>query len=119
MYKKSPEVTAFIEKYPKDVKLILNKIRAAIHKAAPKAEEAMGYGVPAFKLNGNMVFFAGFKKHIGFYPNGNSAMKKFKNELAEYEQARGTIRFPLDKPIPYGLITKIVKFRAQEQLQKR
>ncbi|MBN2754676.1 MAG: DUF1801 domain-containing protein [Candidatus Goldbacteria bacterium] len=119
MYKKSPEVTAFIEKYPKDVKSILDKIRALIHKAAPEAQEAMGYGVPAFKLNGNLVFFAAFKKHIGFYPNGDSAMKKFKKELAEYEQSRGTIRFPLDKPIPYGLITEIVKFRAQEQLQKR
>lgn len=119
MYKKNPEVTAFIDKYPKDVKLILNKIRAAIHKAAPKAEEAMGYGVPAFKLNGNLVFFAGFKKHIGFFPGGGSAMKKFKKELAEYEQSPGTIRFPLDKPIPYSLITKIVKFRVKAQLQKR
>ncbi len=112
---KSAEVTAFIAKYPPNVRKILEAVRKTIRSAAPGAEEGMGYGVPAYKVNGKpLVYFAAFKKHLGFYPAGSSAFKKFKDELGGYEQAKGTIRFMLDKEIPYGLIKKIVKFRSEE-----
>ena len=104
----------FIARYPATVQVILQKIRAVIHKSAPKAEEAMSYGIPTFKLNGkNLVHFSAFKEHIGFYPTP-SGIEKFKKELAVYEGAKGSVKFPLDKPIPYALITKIVQFRVKE-----
>jgi len=106
-------VTQFIDAYPDDVRKILKKIRQVIKKAAPKAQEAMAYGIPTFKLNGNLVHFSGFKKHIGFFPSP-SGIIAFKKELAAYKTTKGTIQFPLDKPIPYTLITKIVKFRVRE-----
>ena len=82
-------------------------------KAAPKAEEAIKYQIPAFTLNGHLIFFAGYKNHIGVYP-APRGVEKFKDELSAYEGGKGTVRFPLDKPIPYGLITRIVKFRIQQ-----
>ncbi|MBK9780538.1 MAG: DUF1801 domain-containing protein [Anaerolineales bacterium] len=104
----------FIARYPATVQVILQKIRAVIHKSAPKAEEAMSYGIPTFKLNGkNLMHFSAFKEHIGFYPTP-SGIEKFKKELAVYEGAKGSVKFPLDKPIPYALITKIVQFRVKE-----
>lgn len=116
---KSAEVTAFIAKYPPDIRKVLEAVRKTIRSAAPGTEEGMGYGVPAYKMNGRpLVYFAAFKKHLGFYPAGSSAFKKFKAELAGYEQAKGTIRFPLDKKMPYGLIKKIVKFRSEENKRK-
>ena len=99
--------------FPLDVQEKLEKIRAAIRKAAPDAEETISYQMPAFILEGNLVYFAAFKKHIGFYPR-TTAIKKFKKELAPYKGAKGSVRFPLDKPIPFALISKIVKFRATE-----
>lgn len=110
---KNDPVTEFISKYPDDNRKILTKIRQVIKKAAPKAQEAMAYGIPTFKLNGNLVHFSGFKKHIGFFP-APSAIIAFKKELAAYKTTKGTIQFPLDKPIPYMLITKIVKYRVKE-----
>ena len=80
------------------------------------AEEAMTYGIPTFKLNGNLVHFAAFKKHIGFYPTP-TAIEKFSKELSEYNISKGTVRFPLDKPIPYSLIKEIVRFRIEENMQ--
>jgi uncharacterized protein YdhG (YjbR/CyaY superfamily) len=97
--------------------VILEKIRVTIRKAAPDAEEKIGYGIPTFTLKGNLVHFAAFKKHIGFYPT-SSGIEKFKQELSVYEGAKGSVQFPLDKPIPFGLISKIVKFRVQENLKK-
>jgi len=110
-------IDEYIASSPKDVQAILKKIRATIKKAAPKAEETINYGIPTFTLNGNLVHFAGFKSHIGFYPTP-SGIGKFKKELSVYEGAKGSVKFPLDKPIPYGLITRIVKFRVKENLER-
>ena len=88
-----------------------------IRKAAPGAQETISYQIPAFRLNGDLVYFAAFKKHIGLYPR-TTAITKFKKELNDYECSKGTVRFPLDQPIPYSLITKIVKFRVKENLAK-
>jgi len=117
--KSTPKVPATIDEYihtfPKDVQAILTKIRAAIHKAAPGAEEAIKYRLATFTFHGNLVHFGAFKNHIGFYPTP-SGTATFKRELAPYAFAKGSIQFPLDKPIPYDLIVKIVKFRMQENL---
>ena len=103
-----------ISQYPFEVQAILQKIRAAIQKSAPGAEEAMAYGIPTFRLNGkNLVHFSAFKAHIGFYPTP-SGIEKFKKELSVYEGAKGSVKFPLTKPIPYALIGKIVQYRVKE-----
>ncbi len=106
-------IDEYIAGFPPDVQTILQKIRATIRKAAPRAEETIKYRMPTYTLNGNLVFFAAFRHHIGFYPIP-SGVEAFKKELAPYKQAKGSVQFPLDKPIPYGLITKIVKFRVKE-----
>lgn len=107
-------IDEFISQYPFEVQAILQKIRAAIQKSAPGAEEAMAYGIPTFRLNGkNLVHFSAFKAHIGFYPTP-SGIEKFKKELSVYEGAKGSVRFPLTKPIPYALIGKIVQYRVKE-----
>ncbi len=116
---KYKNIDAYIADFPKDVQTILRKIRAIILEAAPKAEEKISYGMPAFKLHGQLVFFAAREKHIGFYPHGNSAIWQFRKELEEYETSKGTIQFPLDKPIPYDLIQKIVERRVKENLTKK
>ena len=104
----------FISKYPPEVQTILQKIRALIQKSAPGAEEAMSYGIPTFKLNGkNLVHFSAFKEHIGFYPTP-TGIEKFKKELSAYDGAKGSVKFPLNKPIPYALIGKITQFRVKE-----
>ena len=107
----------YIAGFPQDVQAILEKIRATIRKAAPGAEETISYQMPTFKLKGNLVHFAAFKKHIGFYPT-SSGIEKFKHELAAYKSAKGSVQFPFDRPIPYGLIGKMVKFRVKENLAK-
>jgi uncharacterized protein YdhG (YjbR/CyaY superfamily) len=96
-----------------EVQAILRKVRATIRKAAAEADEAIKYQVPTFVLGGNLVHFAAFKNHIGFYP-APSALKKFARELSGYQCGKGSVQFPLDQPIPYALITEIVKFRVQE-----
>jgi uncharacterized protein YdhG (YjbR/CyaY superfamily) len=107
-------IDQFISNYPPEVQTILQKIRALIQKSAPGAEEAMSYGIPTFKLNGkNLVHFSAFKEHIGFYPTP-MGIEKFKKELSAYAGAKGSVKFPLNKPIPYALITKIVQFRVKE-----
>lgn len=110
-------IDEYIAQFPKEVQVLLEKMRTIIHKAAPKAEEAMAYGIPTFKLNGNLVHFGGYKSHIGFYP-APSGIEAFKKELAKYEGSKGTIRFPLDKPLPATLITQVVKFRVAKNLKK-
>jgi uncharacterized protein YdhG (YjbR/CyaY superfamily) len=117
--KTSPPTTIdeYIAGFPPDVQAILQKIRATIRQAAPQAEEAIKYQIPTFVLNGNLVHFAAFKQHIGFYPTP-TGMEQFHKELAAYNSSKGAVQFPLDKPIPYGLISKIVKFRVKENLAK-
>lgn len=110
-------IDEYISIFPENVQEILKKLRQAIRESAPKAKEAISYKIPTFKLNGNLVHFAAYKKHIGFYPTP-SGIEAFKMELSPYEASKGTIKFPLDKPIPYELVKKIVKFRVKENLQK-
>ena len=107
----------YIAAFPKDTQTVLKKLRATIRKAAPKAEETINYQIPTFTLQGNLVHFAAFKNHIGFYPTP-SGIEKFKEELSVYEGAKGSVKFPLDKPMPYALVTKIVKFRVKENLER-
>ncbi len=114
-------IDAYIAGFPKEVQEKLQQMRATIKKAAPKAEEAIKYGIPTFVQNGNLVHFGGYKNHIGFYPTPNG-LEEFKKELSVYESSKGTAKFPLDKPLPLGLITKIVKFRlkkTQEELKPK
>jgi uncharacterized protein YdhG (YjbR/CyaY superfamily) len=110
-------IDEYIAGFPHDVQEILEKIRITIRKAAPDAKETINYQIPTFTLNGNLVHFAAFKKHIGFYPTP-TGIEKFKRELAVYEGAKGSVKFPLDKPIPFALISRIVKFRVKENLDR-
>lgn len=110
-------IDEYIAGHPPEVRQILKKIRATIRKAAPAAQETINYGIPTFALEGNLVHFATFKKHIGFYPTP-SGIAKFKRELSAYEGAKGSVQFPLDQPIPYALIARIVKFRVKENLER-
>jgi len=113
--KKAEDIDDYIADFPSDVQLLLEKVRTAIRKAAPQAEEAIKYQMPTFVLNGNLIHFAGYKNHIGLYP-GSKPIEEFKDELSRYETSKGTVRFPLDKPIPVGLISKITKFCVQRNL---
>lgn len=113
----SQNIDEYIAGFPDKVQEILNKIRVTIKNAAPDAEEKISYQMPTFWLKGNLVHFAAFKNHIGFYPIP-SGIEEFKDELSAYEGGRGSVRFPLDKPIPFDLISKIVKFRVNENLNK-
>lgn len=110
-------IDEYIKAYPEDVQTILGKIRKTISKAAPDTVEAISYQMPAFKLNGNLVWFAAFKNHIGFYPipSGDESLNK---ALKPYIKGKGTLQFPLDKPIPYDLITRIVSARIIQNLVK-
>jgi len=114
---KPKDIDEYIAGFPKETQEILEKIRTTIRKAAPDAEETINYQIPTFTLKGNLVHFAAYKKHIGFYP-APSGIERFKDELAAYEGAKGSVRFPLDEPIPYDLISEIVTFRAKENLEK-
>jgi uncharacterized protein YdhG (YjbR/CyaY superfamily) len=111
------DIDAYIASQPEAVQPVLEHMRQIIRKAAPKAEETISYQMPAFKQHGVLVYFAGWKSHIGFYavPSG---VKAFEKDLAAYTVSKGTIQFPLDKPLPAALITKIVKFRVKENLEK-
>lgn len=110
-------IDEYIATFPKNIQEILEKMRKVIKKAAPKSEEAISYGMPAFKLNGVLVYFAAYKKHIGFYPT-HSGIEAFKEEISDYKSSKGTVQFPLDKPIPYDLVEKIVIFRVKENMRK-
>ena len=105
----------YIAGFPDDVQKLLKQMKEIISKAAPKAEEAIKYAMPTFTLHGNLVHFAGYKNHIGFYP-APSGIESFKEELSKYKNSKGAVQFPLDKPLPVALITKIVKFRVRESL---
>ena len=106
-------VDAYIADFPKNIRDILEKLRKIIREAAPQAKETINYGIPTFTLNGNLVHYAAFKKHIGFYPTP-SGINAFKKDLEPYEVSKGTVKFPFDKPIPYKLVSKIVKYRVKE-----
>jgi uncharacterized protein YdhG (YjbR/CyaY superfamily) len=110
-------IDEYIASFPDDVGKILEKIRMTIRKAAPAAEEKISYQMPTFALQGNLVHFAAFKNHVGFYPTP-TGIQKFERELSAYERAKGSVRFPLDEPMPFGLIGRIVKFRVQENLSR-
>jgi len=110
-------VDEYISRYPENIQKILKKIRRVIREVAPEAIEKISYGMPTFYQKENLVHFAANKKHLGFYPT-SSGVKNFKEELIDYKTSKGAIQFPYDKPIPYELIKKIVKFRLNESLLK-
>ena len=110
-------VDEYIAGFPQDVQEILNELRAVIKTAAPQAEEKISYQMPAYSLNGNLVYFAAYKDHVGFYPT-SSGIEHFKKELAGYEVSKGAVRFPLGKPIPLDLVRRMVDFRVRENMEK-
>ena len=119
MNKETPKnIDDYVDRFPNDVQQLLEKMRLTIKKAAPKAKETISYGIPAFALDGNLVWFAAFKSHIGFYP-GAAAMVAFKKELSAYKGAKGSVQFPFDEPLPLALVTRIVKFRVKQSSRKR
>ena len=113
----SKNIDAYIANYPPDIQELLQQMRATIRKAAPDAEEAISYQIPTFKLHGNLVHFAAFKDHISFFPT-SSGIAAFEKELSAYKRAKGTAQFPLDKPLPLNLVTRIVKFRVKENAER-
>lgn len=116
--KKAPtNIDDYIATFPPNVQKILQKIRITILNAAPDAKETISYQMPAFIFKGNLVYFAAYKNHIGLYP-APMGIEKFQNEIAKYRTGKGTLQFQLDEPIPYGLISKIVKFRVKANLEK-
>jgi uncharacterized protein YdhG (YjbR/CyaY superfamily) len=110
-------IDEYIESFPQETQKILQEIRATIKAAAPQAEEKISYQMPTFFLNGNLIHFAAFKNHIGLYPTP-SGTEAFKEEIAKYKAAKGSIQLPIDEPMPLKLISRIVKFRVAENLQK-
>ena len=107
----------YISQFPEEVQILLNEIRKVIKEAAPEATEKISYQMPTFYLHGNLVHFAAYKKHIGFYPSP-SGIEAFKEEISSYKWAKGSVQFPLDKPIPYELIRKITIYRVKENVEK-
>jgi len=115
---KFKDTDEYISVFPEATQKTLQQLRKSIKKAAPKAEEVISYNMPAFKQNTVLVYFAGYDKHIGFYPTP-SALDAFKNEIAVYKNSKGAIQFPLDEPLPLALVTKIVKFRVAQAQEKK
>lgn len=114
---KNIEVDQYIAGFPLEVQLILEKLRDTIQKTAPEAQEKISYGIPTFTLEGNLVHFAAYKNHIGFYP-APSGLNAFKEELAGYKGAKGSVQFPLNQPLPWETIVKMVKYRVEENRAK-
>ncbi len=110
-------IDEYIATFPKDIQKILQELRATIKAAAPDSEEKISYQMPTFFMNGNLVHFAAFKKHIGFYPTP-SGIEAFQKELSVYDGAKGSVQFPIDEPMPLKLIRRIVKFRVAENIKK-
>jgi uncharacterized protein YdhG (YjbR/CyaY superfamily) len=108
-------IDEYIAGFPKDVQAILSKMRATIRRAAPGAVESISYRIPTYKLNGPLVYFAAFKNHVSLYPVTSPVKRKFAKELSSYVMSTGTVRFPLNQPIPYALIGRIVKFMVQQK----
>ena len=114
---KPGNIDGYIASFPREVQKILEELRATIRNAAPEAEETISYGIPTFTLNGNLVHFAAYKNHIGFYPSPGG-IEAFKKELSVYEGAKGSVQFPIEEPLPLSLVTKIVKFRVKENAKR-
>lgn len=110
------DIDSYIADFPKEVQKLLQQLRTTINKAAPGATETIKYAIPTFYLNGNLVHFAAYKNHIGFYPTP-SGIKKFEKELSHYKGAKGSVQFPIDAPLPLDLVKKIVAFRVTESMQ--
>ena len=111
-------IDEYISMFPDDVQTILNQVRQTIHEAAPEAQETINYQMPTFTLNGNLVHFAAFKNHIGFYPTP-TGIEAFKDELSVYKGAKGSVQFPLDQPMPLSLIRRIVEYRVKENSERK
>jgi len=111
-------IDEYIAQFPANVQVILSQVRAVIKETAPEAQERISYGMPGFYLKGMLVWFGGHKNHIGFYPTGEG-IAAFTNELSGYKVSKGAVQFPLDKPMPYDLIRKIVKYRVEKNLKNR
>jgi len=107
----------YVDRFPKEVQRLLTQMRLTIKQAAPQAKEKISYGIPTLALDGNLVHFAAFKHHIGFYPTP-SAITAFGKELSSYKCSKGAVQFPLDEPLPLALVSRMVKFRVTEQLRK-
>jgi uncharacterized protein YdhG (YjbR/CyaY superfamily) len=114
---KAKDIDEYIAGFPEDVREILQQVRTTIKKAAPAAKETISYAIPTFTLHGNLVHFAAFKNHIGFYP-APVGIEEFEKELSAYKGGKGSVQFPLDQPMPLSLISKIVKFRVKKNLGK-
>lgn len=110
-------VNDYIALFPPETQLLLEQVRSVIQQAAPEAQEVISYGMPAYKLKGILVYFAGYKNHIGFYPTGKG-IESFKKEISGYKSGKGSVQFPLDKPIPLNLIAEMVRFRVIENMEK-
>jgi len=111
-------IDEYLNTFPEDVRTILNELRQTIREAAPEAEETINYQIPTFTLHGNLVHFAAFQNHVGFYPTP-SGMEAFKKELAPYKGAKGSVQFPIDQPLPLALIRKIVEYRVKENVDRK
>jgi uncharacterized protein YdhG (YjbR/CyaY superfamily) len=111
-------IDEYINMFPEGVRTILNELRQTIRDAAPGAEETINYQIPTFTLNGNLVHFAAFENHIGFYPTP-SGMEAFKEELSSYKGAKGSVQFPIDQPLPLPLIRRIVEYRVRENSERK
>ena len=112
------DIDEYIRMFPEEIQNKLQAVRRTIKEAAPEAKETINYQIPTFILNGNLVHFAAFKKHIGFYPTP-SGIEAFKAELSAYECAKGSVKFPIDQEIPLNLVSRIVEFRVKENLEKK
>ena len=111
-------IDEYIATFPKNIQIILEELRQAIRDSAPDAEEVISYQMPAFRLKGILVYFAAFKNHIGFYPT-SSSVTEFRKDLSKYEVSKGTVRFPIEEPIPLDLVKKMVRYRVKENLSKK
>jgi uncharacterized protein YdhG (YjbR/CyaY superfamily) len=114
---KAKDVEEYIASFPKDVQKILKEVRETIKAAAPQAEESISYGIPGYKFDGPVAYFAGYKNHIGFYatPNGHEA---FRDELTGYRQGKGSVQFPIGEPMPLKLISRVVKYNLKHNIEK-
>ncbi|MFA6571343.1 MAG: DUF1801 domain-containing protein [Bacteroidota bacterium] len=112
------DIDNYISGFPIETQKLLKQMRSLIKKTVPTAEEVISYGMPAFRLHGILVYYAGYKHHIGFYPTA-SGIREFKAEFSEYKSSKGAVQFPIDKPLPLDLITRIIKFRVQENIRKK
>ncbi len=114
---KPENIDQYIANFPAETQKLLQKVRETIRQAAPEAKEVISYGMPAFKQHTVLVYFAGYAKHIGFYPT-SSGIENFKDEFTDYKWSKGAVQFPLDKPLPLDLIIRITKFKAERDLQR-